>query len=706
MPFSLDRGAASVIRNSEAHHLLEEFLEVILPVAGFLTLLAAQGADSEKAREFWSFRPVREPAVPEVRDASWPRNAVDRFVLARIEAAGLKPVAEADRRTLVRRATFDLTGLPPTPEEVETFVADDAPDAFDRLVDRLLASPRYGERWGRHWLDVVRYADTAGDSADYPIPQAWRYRNYVIDAFNKDKPYDRFVREQIAGDLLGGETLEERHEGIVATGFIALSRRSGEDPDEEHHITIDDTIDTVGKAFLGLNLGCSRCHNNKFDPIPQSDYYALYGIFASTRYAYPGSDHKKYPRDFVPLLAPEEADLIARPFDEKLAALEAELLPLSEELLVFENAVGGIVDEAAKSKGRTLEELKAAHKAVKKKCDDFGKTRPAYPMAFAASEGRAADARIHISGNPAKPGAEVPRGFLQVLGGQRLPEGERGSGRRQLADWLADAGNPLTARVMVNRIWQHHFGRGIVETPSSFDSRGMPPSHPELLDFLACRFIESGWSAKTMHRLLMRSATYRLSSRGDAESARIDPTVRLRWRFDRRRLEAESIRDAILAVSGALDLSVPREHPFPPAAKWNYSEATPFFAIYPSPHRSVYLMQPRIQRHPFLALFDGADPNFSVAARHVSTTSVEALFMMNDSFVREQAAKLVERLRRERRGVRERIDLAHRLLFARPATADEVERGEAYLRRLAHLEGTWASYARVLLSANEFITVD
>ncbi len=638
------------------------------------------------ARAFWSFRPVAKPALPAVADRSWARTPVDAFILARLESKSLRPVEDADRRTFIRRLTFDLTGLPPGPEEVEAYLADASPDADAKLVDRLLASPAYGERWGRHWLDVARYADTAGDGSDYPIPQAYRYRNYVIDAFNRDKPYDQFVREQVAGDLLGASSEKERQERIIATGFLALARRSGEDPDKEHHITIDDTIDTLGSAVLGLNLGCARCHDHKFDPIPKEDYYAIYGILQSTRYPYPGSDHKKYQRDFVPLLPKEEADRVATPFDEKLRALESDLKPLAEEALEFEKALGGIGDEGdRKAPRRTVKELKEAFAAAEKRCNEFARTRPDYPDAYAVSEGTPANARVHLAGNPQKLGDEVPRGFLQVLGGQRISGEEAGSGRRQLAEWLTDPKNPLTARVMANRIWQYHFGKGLVATPHVFGKRGMAPTHPELLDYLAARFVEEGWSVKALHRLIVLSRVYRLSSRDDAANARIDPGNDLRWRFDRRRLEAEAVRDSLLAVSGKFSAAPEGPHPLPRRKDWGYNEVTPFRADFKreANFRSVYLLQPRLERHPFLALFDSADTNQSVGKRFESTTSVQALFMMNHPFVHEQARELAGRLDRTALGARERVDLAHRLMFGRPATGEELDDAAAYLKRIS-----------------------
>jgi hypothetical protein len=579
--------------------------------------------DFAAARAAWPFRPVERVSRPAILDL---------------------PKPEGDPRALLRRATFDLTGLPPTPEEVDAFLAD---GDFAKVVDRLLASPRYGERWGRRWLDLVRYADTAGDSADYPVPQARRYRDYVIDAFNRDLPYDRFIREQVAGDLLPFEGDADRRTKIVATGFLAIARRFGEEPTIDHALTIDDTIDTLGRSILGLTLSCARCHDHKFDPIPAADYYGLYGIFQGTRYPYAGSDKMKYQEGFVPL----EADGRLKEHAEKLAALDAEIKAL---------------------------EGKARNEALKRR-ESLAKSAPRIEDAYAVSEGTPGDARIHLKGNPQKPGALVPRRFLQVLGGQALPPGTSGSGRLELAGWLVEA--PLTARVMANRIWQGHFGEGLVRTPSYFGKQGLAPADPGPLDFLADAFVRSGWSVKALHRLIMNSRAYRA----------VD--------VPRRRLEAEEIRDAILAVSGALDLAGGGEHPFPPRETWVYSKASPFYAVYPSERRSVYLMQQRLKKHPFLALFDGADTNASTAGRGASVTSLQALFLMNSPFVHEQAARFAARLRGE---PRERIDQAHRLALGRPAREEELRRAEAFLVS----EDRWTSFAKVLFSSNEFLHVD
>ena len=494
---------------------------------------------------------------------------------------GCGPAPEADRRTLLRRLTFDLTGLPPTPEEVDAFLRDDAEGAYERAVDRLLASPQYGERWGRHWLDLVRYADTSGCNSDFPMPEAYRYRNYVVESLNRDKPYNLFLEEQIAGDLLPGGSEAERRERIVATGYLAISRRFSSVA-EEFHLTLDDTIDNLGKAVLGLTISCARCHDHKFDPITQRDYYALYGIFQSTRYAFPGTEIFRHSEDLVPLVSVERRDGELRPYLERMVKLDREIHATYAPVETLDT-------------GKAKNDLREKVKKLQAERDELIKTMPAFEKAYAVSEGEPADARIQIKGDPAKLGPAVPRGFLTVLGGQRLPSDETGSGRRALAGWLTDPSNPLTARVLVNRVWQHHFGHGLVRTPNDFGTRGEPPTHPELLDALALRFVDAGWSIKKLHREILLSATYRMGSVEDAESSRKDPENRFLWTFNRRRLDAEEIRDAVLAVSGALDRSPGGTHPFPSEWTWRYTQHKPFVDDYPSLRRSIYLMQQRIR---------------------------------------------------------------------------------------------------------------
>lgn len=684
--------------------------ETNAPVTGY-------GVDLEAGKKFWSFQPIKKSPLPSVKNKRWSRNDVDRFILAKLEEKQLAPAADAEKRVLIRRATFDLIGLPPTPEEVDAFLADKSAKAFERVVDRLLASPHYGERWGRHWLDVVRYADTSGCNSDYPIPDAHKYRDYVIEAFNRDKPYDQFIREQIAGDLLPARTDEEKFERIIATGYLAIARRFGS-RNNEFHLTIEDTIDNVGKGVLGLSVSCARCHDHKFDPISNRDYYALYGIFNSTRYAFPGTEIYRHPKDFVALAKGTNVAAIAK-YQADLAAIDDEIESLKRQRIAL-GKVTEVEDESDPKDPETKEKLakvNAEMKAARARAKELEARPPDIPMAYAVAEGKPADAKIHKKGQPGSLGDTVPRGFPAVLGGQQLPKGATGSGRLELAGWLTEAKNPLTARVMVNRIWQHHFGRGIVPTSNDFGARGKPPTHPELLDYLAAGFMERGWSVKAMHKLIMLSRTYQMADDENERYARLDPNNDWLWRFNRRRLDAEEVRDAMLAVSGGLDRTGAGAHAFPPQTEWNYTQHRPFVAVYATTHRSVYLMQQRIKKQPFLEMFDGADPNATTGERPVSTTPLQALFMMNDPLAHAEAERFAERIAKVSDS-KKRIDLAYRLAFGRPVTAEEMASSEEYLKQCAEeLKQTdvpvekqpraaWVSYCRVLLSSNEFLFID
>jgi hypothetical protein len=670
------------------------------------------GMTLEEGRDFWSFRPVKDPPVPAVKDASWPRTPVDAFILAHLEAAGVVPASLADRQTLLRRVTFDLTGLPPTPAEMDAFLADSSSEAFARVVDRLLASPRYGERWGRHWLDVVRYADTCGNASDHPVPQAHKYRDWVIRAFNRDLPYDQFLREQVAGDLMPAGSDAERRERITATGYLAIARRFGGDRSGEHHLTLDDTIDNLGRAVLGSTLACARCHDHKFDPFTVRDYYGLYGIFASTRYPFPGAEVGKQQQDFVPLLSPPQIEAALRPQREKVATLAAKIKQLEAAEAAARKMPEGQEKKtrlavAAKDLAAARQQLAAAQAAA-----------PVIEDAYAVVDGKAADTRIQKRGDPRSLGDEVPRSFPAVLGGQRLPPRFTGSGRLHLAAWLADRANPLTARVMVNRIWQYHFGRGIVETPNDFGRRGKPPTHPELLDYLAARFVQSGWSVKAMHRLILLSKTWQLASTAPTPAVATDPDNALFGRFPRRRLDAESIRDTMLFVAGQLEERQGGEHPFPPAPTWGFTQHVPFVAVYETRRRSVYLMQQRLRKHPCLALFDGADPSSSTAVRLPTTTPLQALFLMNDPLAHDVATGLGRRLIASAPEAPARLTFAYRLTLGRAPSSDELHDCTEFLLqyrdRLTALRTpadqleplTWAAFARALLSANEFVYID
>jgi hypothetical protein len=1187
-------------------------------VADFVSWVDSGAAWPDKSDQFetakhWAYEPIRDASPPNVQDAGWISTSVDAFIRAKQEAAGVRPAGAADKLTLIRRATFDLTGLPPAPEEVDAFIHDTSPLAFEAVIDRLLASPAHGERWGRHWLDVVRYADTAGETADYPVPLAWRYRNYVIDAFNADKPYDEFLREQIAGDVLAGQGPPERYaERVTATGYLAISRRFGFDSENYHHLTIQDTIDTLGQSVLGLSLGCARCHDHKFDAVSMHDYYGLYGIFDSSRYAFPGSEQKPRVRSLAPLLPPSEAQPKWRAFENRLAAVagklagqkppvptavlrsltdidgdfelqapaaggsngvlvppwlyqgriavttaaqspftnlyrpgrvgasvpaatgrysiaqalyprrtpescdvlhlnidfrvaaaegaqrsagaseigtspspgssptarvgedvtatgvhhltlgtigaapavevliaaetlalragesleslgavqpnrwynlqldlelarrtvsgrfgtpssmtefsgkplsphgscavdfvelsslgptetnppaiefdnlgvqetpfvpvstqppvfagvadEADYVALTERLQALQGIDGdfelqtedspptspwnpgpnSVVKLAASSQsphrnifapgrlgihmpnrgeydgfGLTLSNVKPdkegrLHVSFDFRCanqeaggsgswryylghgpgnsaavelffngskldrrsadandtvgplvigewyqvqlaldlkahvytgvlqsragkTDFagqlasrwdgtidysfidsyghiGGVRPSldadnfavgdtgfppvdapplplaevshatrrsqiaeirgqiaalqakadhqrheletqladgpFAMTYGMAEGTPHNVHTQRRGEPDQPGEEVPRGFIEALGGGALPAETPGSGRLELAQWLTRPDNPLTARVMVNRIWQYHFGRGLVQTPNDFGVRGLPPTHPELLDHLAKQFIRSGWSVKAMHRLIMLSATYRQSSDSGAlefatratplaNAPDGTPVTDLYVGFPRRRLSAEEIRDAILAVSGELDATPAREHPFPSPIYWGYSQHDPFSAIYDHDRRSVYLMTQRLKRHPFLALFDGADPNSSTPQRLGTTVPTQALFFLNDPFVHAKAERWASRLLTAATDEAQRIAWAWHRAFGRLPTdserAEAIEflaacRGELAAANRDHLETrALAAYLRALFASNEFLHVD
>ena len=1130
----------------------------------------------------WAFQVISDPELPEVRDATWGKKSIDAFIQDRREKLGVRPFPAADPLTLIRRATFDLTGFPCTPNEIQAFQNDKSPRAFETVIDRLLASNAYGERWGRHWLDVVRYADTAGETADYPVPLAWRYRNYVIDAFNADKPYDEFLREQIAGDILADRGPREKYaERVIATGYLAISRRFGFDSENYHHLTIQDTIDTLGQSVLGLSIGCARCHDHKFDAITMSDYYGLYGIFDSSRYAFPGSEQKQKLRAMLPLVPQAESLSLWRAFDVKVAMLASaletqkqpvpaallrslhdcdgdfemqavaaggsngvlvppwlsrgtiavtnaaqspfknfysrgkvgvhipagtgeytiaqaiyprrsdancekvfgnfdfrvaapnaeekgihrvwiggmpsmpafELLISSESLslrtgervenlgtlapnqwhtitfqidlkrrtvsctfgvpgnttdfperplspdyngviefvaigspaqtdtktpsLEFDNfglqesaiakvttelpqssallpefhsesllkelatitgidgdfefqvlgtapaapwnpgpnsvvklatssqspfsnlfpkgelgihmpnrseydgfglaiqdgkpdehgrlfitfdfrceniAAGGsgswryyighgpgnsaaielflngneffrrsadtkekvcplIVGEwyqvsltfdtkaktytgrlssqtssveysgqaatgwdgtidytfidsyghipgvrpsldadnfSISSSARPLldltasEALQAARISNREKASEMRRqiaarvesnksrtqelsallTDGPFEMTYGMAEGTPHNVRMQMRGEPDQPGIEVPRGFIQALGESRAIDESSGSGRLELAQWLSGSKNPLTARVMVNRIWQYHFGRGLVQTPNDFGVRGKPPTHPELLDHLANKFIHSGWSVKAMHREIMLSATYQQASRSDVSDALLSDqsahdATDAYIGFSRRRLDAEEIRDAILFVSEQLDTEPAREHPFPTPINWGFSQHGPFNAVYDHNKRSIYLMTQRLKRHPFLALFDGADPNATTADRLNTTVPTQALFFLNDPFVHEKAEKWAARLVSQSSKEGDWVDLVW--LHAMGHTPNDVERSEATeflaLSR-AELAGTkripidqcsldsLAAYIRTLFGSNEFLHVD
>ncbi len=628
----------------------------------------------KRAQSLWSFQPVGNPAPPEVQDLDWSQSPIDRFILARLETVGLSPSPRAEKAALIRRVTFDVLGLPPSPEEIAAFVRDDAPDAYGRLVDRLLASPHYGERWGRFWLDVARYGEDQAHSFQPRLyPHGFRYRDWLIRAFNRDLPYDRFILEQIAGDQLDGPEAE-RLDRLAALGFFACGPVYYGDRNKLDQYA--DRIDTLTRGFLGLTVACARCHDHKYDPIPTTDYYALEGVFASTDYL----EVPTVPKEQVEAYSKSEAAIAAK--DKQIKGLAKE----KDQV-------------AAKAKAKAL----WAELAELKK-----KAPPKYPVIHTLTDAsRPTDMPVLARGNPATPGAKVPRRFLTALGGDRSAF-RQGSGRLELAHAIAGSDNPLTARVMVNRVWQHHFGRGLVATDSNFGTLGERPSHPELLDWLSRRFIACGWSIKALHREILLSATYQQSSRFDSQGLAKDPGNVLLWRMNRRRLDVESWRDAMLTVAGRLD---------PAIGGPSVSLDAPG-----NRRRTAYAAISRHDLAWMLRLFDFPDPNITSGNRVETTVPLQQLFVLNSEFMVGAARAVAGRLRAgstpktahdDAQGIRR----AYLLLYGRTATDREVELGLAYLRapepatadphsKTSTDLSRWECYTQALLAANEFLFVD
>jgi len=662
--------------------------------------------DWDDARDFWSLQPITKPKVPLVSQEGWASNPIDQFILSSMESHELEPVGTSGRETLIRRATYDLTGLPPTPEEIDVFVNDELPDAYPQLVDRLLASNHYGERWGRYWLDLVRYSDTAGDNSDFPIPQMVLYRDWVIRAFNRDLPYDQFVRQQLAGDLISSTSVEDKYEKLIATGYIANSRRFGSRVDDyPQHLTIEDTIDNVGRVFLGATINCARCHDHKFDPFTAADYYALYGIFSSTQYPWPGIELEQKQRDLIPLA--DESTVF-----EAMKSRRIEQLRLDGIVQDLERQLNGAGKDTP-----AWNILDTQFNDAKKVAEAHAKSSLPFDNAYAVCDAnQIQDAAIQLKGNPLKLGETIPRRFLSVLGGQPLEKENFSSGRLQLADWIMDATNPLATRVIVNRVWLSHFGKGLVPTPNDFGRQGQRPSHPELLNWLAISFRESGYSIKVLHKQIMLSSVYQTASQTNGFSTESDPTNVWLSSFPRRRLDAESIRDTLLMLGGTLNLAPGGSHPFPPQSDWKFTQHNPFKATYESDHRSVYLMTQRTQRHPFLAIFDGPDPSVSTPQRLTSTTPIQSLYFLNDPTVHNQAARFASRILASGEDDRSRIRFAFRHAIGRDASENEAKQLIEFIRISKSLpvnagsdlaiKGPWEAIVRVIFRLNEFVYVD
>jgi hypothetical protein len=802
---------------------------------------AGASATAKAWKKHWAFQPIRNLSPPPVKNTAWPRTSVDRFLLARLEARGLKPSAAADRKTLIRRATFDLIGLAPTPAEVAAFETDPSPDAFGRVVDRLLASPHYGERWGRYWLDIARYADTKGyvffQESNYPW--AYTYRDYVIRSFNEDLPYDRFVLEQIAADRL---PLGEDKRPLTALGFLTLGGRFM----NNQHDILDDRIDVVTRGLLGLTVTCARCHDHKFDPIPTRDYYALYGVFASsveptvpplflpppkTRvYAAFDKELKARERKLTAFVRAKHVELVkaarTRAAEYMLAAHAMRNQPTTEEFMLL--ADGGDLnpkmllrwqvyltrtgkthhpvfapwhafaalpekDFAAQAKEvwarlagkasparpvnplvarafsrqppKTLAEAAQCYSALFNAADkrwqqalvkaawsgamparlpdtaqeqlrqvfygpesppnvamapfgdlDLLPDRPAQaklqelvkqvetwrasgpgapPRAMVLEDAPTPyQPRVFLRGNPNNLGEVVPRQFLAVLTGDQRRPFRQGSGRLELAKAIIDRKNPLSARVLVNRLWLHHFGTGLVRTPSDFGLRSDPPSHPQLLDHLAARFMANGWSVKTMHRLIMLSAAYQQQSNDRPEGKRLDPENLLLWKMNRRRLDFEATRDALLAVAGRLDRKVG-------------GPSVPNITAPSSTRRTLYGFLDRLNVPELFRTFDFPSPDATSSKRDSTTVAPQALFLMNNPFVLACARSLSQRPEvAMEKDKAQRVIRLYLLLYGRRPAADEVGLAMAFLQTASPGSREWERYVQALLLANEFVFID
>ena len=721
---------------------------------------------TEAQKQHWSYLPPKRPALPDVREKGWVRNPIDAFILSELEGMDLSPAPEANRVTLIRRVTFDLTGLPPAPEAVDAFVNDPRADAYERLVDRLLASDQYGERWARTWLDLARFAESDGFKSDKTRPQAWRYRDWVIRALNRDLPYDQFVAFQLAGDELSPEDPD----AFIATGFNRNwpFEDNNKVPGLNRQLMLEDVTDTTASVFLGMTLACARCHNHKYDPISQKDYYRFQALFAAIT-----------PKDDAPLVGPMEqaylqamesehrvrleqlqkaVNKVERPYlaallkdrlaklpqevrqafatepEERSAFQEDLLLKYAKSMTVPKKSMETAMNPADR---QTWTEIAREMKALSGSHPDG----PPTGSGMTDSGPQSPPVRLLVKGNLAVPAEEVGPGFPSVFAALSPPFKEHPttttSGRRKaLAEWLTRPDHPLTARVMVNRLWQNHFGRGIVATASDFGAQGAEPSHPLLLDWLATEFLRTGWSQKAVHRLMVTSATYRQSSTPSARTLETDPDNTLFSRMFRRRLEGEAVRDALLASSGLLDTRVGGPSVFPdlPAGietrgGWTRSSAAP-----DRNRRSIYVFVRRNLKYPLFDAFDCPDTNTTCAERNVSVNAPQALTLLNSDLVMEQARALAGRLLKsvaDRNDARSLVRSTYKLALSRDPNPQELSRGVAFLQDQPAVLSARADdpktldlptpmpdghdpaqgaalvdYCHVILNLNEFVFVD
>jgi hypothetical protein len=723
-----------------------------------------KGIDLAEGRKFWAFQPVSNPKPPLVKDTAWPLDPLDHFMLKPLEAKGIKPVGDADRYTWLRRVSLDLTGLPPTAQEIESFSKDSSSDAYANAVDRLLNSKAYGERWARHWLDLTGYADMMGTSNAVFAEHAWRYRDYLINAFNADKPFDEFVREQIAGDLMPSKSVEDRAENITATGFLMVGDIEIVNPDKAKMETdhIDSQMIKIGQTFMGMTLGCVRCHDHKFDPIGVDDYYGIAGMLRSSPSSHKMPNMGVWSTINSTALPETPTQLAARKKleaenEQRIASLKVEQKKLNDEKAtvakqlaalgkptVSSPQVAAATDNAQRDIKTKADTKPAADKnalsnrrdeidaQLKKLADtinhaEFFKDKT--PRAFAMSDGpQPADMPIYVRGNPYAPSNVVPRGTLRVASWEKLPAIPAGqSGRLQLADWLADKRNPLTARVTVNRIWQKLFATGIVPSVDYFGTRGDVPTNPELLDHLASRFMRGGWSQKALLRSLVLSRAYRLSSSNDALAMKLDPENKLFWRMNRQRLDAEAMRDSMLAISGELvrDSGGPAlvlEEPEncgalalkgvnPP----NYKHSKPR----PSQEfeRTLYLPVLRggtAGPDRLRAFFDFVDPAGTAGQRNQTVVPTQSLFLLSNDLLRKRATKLADHFIAAEPNEMARLEALWLRVLNRPITSTEREDATAFLGNVEPLIKTvkgrpaldsikWRELCHCLLASNEFV---
>jgi hypothetical protein len=635
----------------------ERWIEMGMPDPRTGAALASTSIDIESGCRYWSFQPIAARDAPPIDGADPSLSRIDRFLQAELQQHDLKPAAEADRTTLLRRVTFDLVGLPPTVQQLDTFLNDTSPRAFERVVDQLLASPHFGERWGRHWLDVARFAESSGGGRTMVFKDAWRYRDYVIDSVNRDKPLDRFIVEQLAGDLLPHATAVEEREHLIATAYLLLGAHNYEEQDKRvlEMDVVDEQLDTIGRGLLGMTLACARCHDHKFDPIPTADYYAMAGILCSTKTLI-HENVSTWTTRKLPSTTDEDADA-NRTYDAAIAATLHKLAAAKQQ------ADGQIKTHRITVLNSELERLQ--------------KTGPPVPTAMAVLEAESIeDCKICIRGSVHHRGPVIPRGVLQVAtidGPPSMPSDQ--SGRRELAEWIASSRNPLTARVYVNRVWHYLFGAGLVRTLDNFGTTGELPSHPELLDDLAVRFMQDGWSTKRLVRDIVLTRAYRMSAAANDQAVALDPENRLLWRMNRRRLDAESIRDAMLVVSSRLDPRIggPNIQDSSVLAHEKREVPTEYEYVFADFRRSVYTPAFRNRMHELFEVFDFADQSSAVAQRNVTTVVPQALLMLNNSLVMEYARAAAERaLAASDLTDEQRIDLAFREALGRPPSHEEM----------------------------------